>query len=215
MNIQELNILYDSTNTLIGLQSIDLDCIQSNKVVLSRYYDINNLPQEVNALKNASTQQLTKIINCDGSYYIVNESYGYVLSKVKSLKECCLYNPLDYLAEKICNCVNPPQPNIVDLNVTNNLLTDSIEIIDFTIDGVSFPSVNNILTGETKTSSTEITIPNNTTLVINLETVGIIANAVMTNNNNQITGVITQIPNGYSLSFANVDLTKDITLIIT
>ncbi len=90
MNLQNLTIIYDSSGLLIGAQSIDLDCASNNKLISSNIYDISVLPPlQVSSLKNENTIFLTKIENCDGSFYLVSENYGKVSDMMISLCEVC------------------------------------------------------------------------------------------------------------------------------
>jgi len=90
MNLQNLTIIYDSSGLLIGAQSIDLDCASNNKLISSNIYDISQSPPlQTSSLKNEDTIFLTKIENCDGSFYLVSENYGKVSDMMVSLCEVC------------------------------------------------------------------------------------------------------------------------------
>ena len=90
MNLQNLTIIYDSSGLLIGAQSIDLDCASNNKLISSNIYDTSQSPPlQVSSLKNENTIFLTKIENCDGSFYLVSENYGKVSDMMVSLCEVC------------------------------------------------------------------------------------------------------------------------------
>jgi hypothetical protein len=90
MNLQNLTIIYDSSGLLIGAQSIDLDCASNNKLISSNIYDISQSPPlQASSLKNEDTVFLTKIENCDGSFYLVSENYGKVSDMMVSLCEVC------------------------------------------------------------------------------------------------------------------------------
>ena len=93
MNLQNLTVIYDSEGLFSGVQSIDLDCTSANKVISGGIYDISVLPPlQVYNFKNENTVLLTKIDNCDDSFYLVSENYGYVSDKMISLCEFCQQN---------------------------------------------------------------------------------------------------------------------------
>lgn len=92
-NILDLTVIYDSTSTLSGLSSIDLNCgiPEQNKLITGGIYDISqNPPVKVAGFVNGNTVMLAKIEDCNGDYLLVEESFAYISENTVSLCESCV-----------------------------------------------------------------------------------------------------------------------------
>ena len=77
-NLITLNVVYDSSGQKTGLNDIDLICSIStdNKKISSSMYDTSvDPPLKVSNQIDHNTKILTKIEDCNGSYYLVSDSY--------------------------------------------------------------------------------------------------------------------------------------------
>jgi hypothetical protein len=152
-NLQNLNLLYDSTSALsAGVVSIDLECNASNKIVKSVVIDTSTpTPVEVNKISNPNTIVVTKITNCDNSFYYVSDTIGFILDKQKnfctadecnntgSLSVTVDFTPLiDKLNEVIAND---------DTNTTN--IIDAIEDLKTDTNIINGIVNDNLLAGQT------------------------------------------------------------------
>lgn len=92
-NIHNLIIKYDSTSPREGSFPIDLNCgtPEVNKTITAGIYDMDfTPPKKVLNFTGSNNKVLTRIEDCDGSYILVEESFGYVNSLVVSLCEVCV-----------------------------------------------------------------------------------------------------------------------------
>lgn len=96
-NLISLNVVYDSSGLLTGLNDIDLVCSSStdNKQISSYIYDISVSPplRVINPV-DSNTILLTRIEDCDGSYYLVSDSYGKVSDAIVYNCEACEFTPV-------------------------------------------------------------------------------------------------------------------------
>ena len=91
-NLISLTIVYDSSGLLTGLNTIDLICSNQSKSkqISSAVYNVSvNPPLKVFNPVDASTKVLTKIEDCDGSYYLVSDPYGKISDALTSNCEFC------------------------------------------------------------------------------------------------------------------------------
>ena len=101
-NLINLNIVYDSSGLLTGLNHIDLICSTSteNKKISSSIYDISaDPPLKVPNQIDHNTKILTKIEDCNGSYYLVSDPYGKISDAQESNCEFCQSTPIPGGAE--------------------------------------------------------------------------------------------------------------------
>ncbi|CAA7387097.1 autotransporter outer membrane beta-barrel domain-containing protein [Chryseobacterium fistulae] len=96
-NLISLHVVYDSAGLLTGLNDIDLVCSISppeNKQISSAVYDISvSPPVKVSNPINGNTKILVKIEDCDGSYYLVSDSYGKISDAMEADCEFCVSEP--------------------------------------------------------------------------------------------------------------------------
>ncbi|CAA7196803.1 autotransporter outer membrane beta-barrel domain-containing protein [Chryseobacterium potabilaquae] len=96
-NLISLHVVYDSAGLLTGLNDIDLVCSISppeNKQISSAVYDISvSPPVKVSNPINGNTKILVKIEDCDGSYYLVSDSYGKISDAMGADCEFCVSQP--------------------------------------------------------------------------------------------------------------------------
>lgn len=93
-NIQNLNLLYDSASVLsAGVVSIDLECNATTNKVLSSVIIDKNTFVEVPKVLGSNHIYVTKIVNCDNSYYYVSETYGVVSDKMTTKCPACEFEP--------------------------------------------------------------------------------------------------------------------------
>lgn len=103
-NIHNLIVKYDSTSPREGSFPIDLNCgtPEVNKVITAGIYDLNfTPPKKVTSFVGENTVMLTRLDGCDGSYILVEDSFGHVNSLVISLCDFCVEEEtttLDYTA---------------------------------------------------------------------------------------------------------------------
>lgn len=117
-NLINLNVVYDSSGLLTGLNDIDLICSTSteNKKITSSIYDISaDPPLKVPNQIDQNTKILTKIEDCNGSYYLVSDPYGKISDAQESNCEFCKQTPWE------CNCDGESEniPKVISLSLSD------------------------------------------------------------------------------------------------
>lgn len=188
-NLINLNVVYDSSGLLTGLNDIDLVCSTStdNKKISSSIYDISvDPPLKVPNQIDQNTKILTKIEDCNGSYYLVSDPYGKISDAQESNCEFCQTEPspggpevdpvfsaspahnitdgdITFLGQKDYNSLN----NLPDLSLKADLVSGKVpasqlpSYVDDVIEGANLSALNALPDSQKETGKLYVALDTN------------------------------------------------------